>query len=111
LRACIRDFVLREQLAREPLHRLIEPKGADQSVLEDAVAQTIPSWATAISPGPGDSDALVFTVSTTNPTLFSVPPAVAANGTLTYAAALNRGVPPTASSEEAGICHHAARPL
>jgi hypothetical protein len=60
--------------------------GPDHSVLEDAGAQTVPGWATGISPGPPDetSQAVTFSVSTDNAGLFTGQPAVAANGTLTY---------------------------
>ncbi|HEX8169722.1 MAG TPA: Ig-like domain-containing protein [Thermoanaerobaculia bacterium] len=66
--------------------------GANQSVLEDAAAQTVSNWATNISAGPSDeaSQTLTFTVvSNSNPSLFSTAPAVAADGTLTYAVAAN----------------------
>jgi hypothetical protein len=54
-------------------------------VLEDAGAQSV-SWATGISPGPASesSQAVSFTVSTTDPSLFSVQPALSPTGTLTY---------------------------
>ncbi len=66
-------------------------KGADQTVLEDAGAQTVPGWATAISVGPANEAGQVvnFIVGNNNPALFSVQPAVAANGTLTYTPAAN----------------------
>ncbi len=67
-------------------------KGADPSVLENAGAQTVPGWATAISAGPADESAqtLTFNVTgNTNAALFSVPPAVAPNGTLTFTPAVN----------------------
>src|SRR5207248_2545393 len=66
-------------------------KGIDQTVLEDAGAQTLTAWATAMSSGPADesSQALNFIVSNSNNALFSVQPAVAANGTLTYTPAAN----------------------
>jgi VCBS repeat-containing protein len=66
-------------------------KGADQTVLEDAGAQTVATWATAISAGPSDESGqtLNFVVSNDNNALFSVQPAVAANGTLTYTPAAN----------------------
>jgi hypothetical protein len=65
-------------------------KGADQSVLSLAGAQTIPNWATAISPGPADESTqnVTFTVTNTNNGLFSVQPAIAPNGTLTFTPAL-----------------------
>ena len=66
-------------------------KGADQTVLEDAGAQTVAGWATGISAGPANESAQVadFIVTNNNNALFSVQPAVAANGTLTYTPAPN----------------------
>ena len=67
-------------------------KGADVTVLEDAGAQTVAGWATAISAGPVDEVAqtLTFNVTgNTNAALFSAAPAVAANGTLTFTPAAN----------------------
>jgi VCBS repeat-containing protein len=67
-------------------------KGADQTVNEDAAAQIVSGWATAISKGPSDesSQTLTFQVSNDNNALFSVQPAVdAASGTLTYTPAAN----------------------
>ena len=60
--------------------------GPDQSLLEGAGAQSVPLWATAISPGPADEalQKLNFIVTTSNDPLFTVLPAVAANGTLTF---------------------------
>ena len=66
-------------------------KGADQSVLQNAPAQSVANWATAISAGPADEagQTLTFSVTgNTNPTLFSVAPAVDATGRLTYTPAL-----------------------
>jgi hypothetical protein len=61
-------------------------KGANKTVAHNAGAQTVVGWATGISAGPADesSQALNFIVSNNNNPLFSVQPAVAANGTLTY---------------------------
>ncbi|MBI2927030.1 MAG: hypothetical protein HYY24_15150, partial [Verrucomicrobia bacterium] len=61
-------------------------KGADQVVNEDAGAQTAAGWATAISAGAANESgqALTFEVSNDNAGLFSAPPTVASNGTLTY---------------------------
>jgi VCBS repeat-containing protein len=61
-------------------------KGADQLVLENAGAQTVPGWATALSAGPADESgqALNFIVSNDNNAIFSVQPTVAANGDLTF---------------------------
>jgi VCBS repeat-containing protein len=66
-------------------------KGVDQSSAEDAGAQTVVGFATAISAGPADEagQAVNFIVSNDNNAIFSVQPAIAANGTLTYTAALN----------------------
>jgi len=64
-------------------------KGADQTVIEDAGAQTVAGWATAISAGPADESAqtLNFIVTNGNNALFSAQPAVSAAGTLTYTSA------------------------
>jgi hypothetical protein len=67
-------------------------KGADQTVLEDAGAQTVSSWATGISAGPADESGqtLTFNITgNTTPSLFSVAPAIATDGTLTYTPATN----------------------
>ena len=62
-------------------------KGPDQTVLEDAGAQTVNGWATDISAGPADEagQTLTFSIGNSNPGLFSAGPAVdATTGTLTY---------------------------
>ncbi|MCG3159248.1 MAG: hypothetical protein JMDDDDMK_00234 [Acidobacteria bacterium] len=66
-------------------------KGADQSALEDAGAQTISGWATNISPGPADesSQTVSFLVSADNSDLFAAQPAISANGALTFTPAAN----------------------
>jgi len=64
-------------------------KGADQTLLEDAGAQTVVGWATAISAGPNETQVLTFQVSSNNPALFSAAPSVSAAGTLTYTPAPN----------------------
>jgi hypothetical protein len=63
--------------------------GGSQTVVEDAGVQAVHSWATGISPGPTaeGSQAVTFTVSTDNASLFSAGPAVAPDGTLTYTSA------------------------
>ncbi len=67
-------------------------KGANQTVLEDAGAQTVTNWATSISKGPADESAqiLTFTVTNNNTSLFSVQPDInELTGTLTYTPAAN----------------------
>jgi VCBS repeat-containing protein len=66
-------------------------KGADQNLNEDAGAQSVSGWATAISKGPSDESAqtLTFTVTNDNNALFSGQPAVSPTGTLTYTPASN----------------------
>ena len=61
--------------------------GADELVLEDAGAQSVPGWATDLSTGPADESGQVLTFvidGNTNPTLFSAGPAVSPDGTLSY---------------------------
>jgi hypothetical protein len=64
-------------------------KGVNQTVNEDAAAQSIGGWASGISAGPSDESGqtVTFSVSDNNPSLFSVAPAVTSNGTLTYTVA------------------------
>jgi VCBS repeat-containing protein len=66
-------------------------KDANQTVLEDAGAQTVANWASAISAGPSNESGqtLNFIVTNDNNGLFSVQPAIAANGTLTYTPVAN----------------------
>ncbi|MGZ8242458.1 tandem-95 repeat protein [Methylomagnum sp.] len=67
-------------------------KGADQTVDEDAAAQTVTPWATAISTGPSDESTQTLTFNITNNTnsgLFSVAPVVSPSGVLTYTVAAN----------------------
>jgi len=63
-------------------------KGASLALAEDAAAQTLPGWATGISPGPpdeaGQSVWFEATVSVDDARLFAVPPAVAPDGTLSF---------------------------
>jgi hypothetical protein len=62
--------------------------GADPVVLEDAGAQSIANWATAIDDGDGGGQTLTFTVqANSNPALFSAAPALDASGTLTFTTA------------------------
>ena len=60
--------------------------GSDQTVDEDAGAQTVSGWATSISAGPSDESgqALSFNVSNDNNALFSAQPSIDASGTLSY---------------------------
>ncbi len=61
----------------------------NQTVLEDGGAQST-QWATAVSPGPGESGQTVtFTTSNDDNALFSAQPAVGATGLLTYTPAAN----------------------
>jgi hypothetical protein len=60
-------------------------KGADVTVNEDAGAQSVNPWATAISAGPGEVQTLSFNVTNnTNPGLFSAGPAISSTGELTF---------------------------
>ncbi|MCA9249009.1 MAG: cadherin-like domain-containing protein, partial [Planctomycetales bacterium] len=65
--------------------------GADQTADDSAGPQTVPGWATAISPGAETEFAqtLTFEVSSDNPSLFAAAPAVAPDGTLSFTPALN----------------------
>jgi hypothetical protein len=65
--------------------------GGNKTVLEDAGAQSIAGWATAISAGPASesSQTVSFTVTADTPSLFTDQPAIAPNGTLTYKPAAN----------------------
>ena len=67
-------------------------KGADQVVPQNSGARTVVGWATGFNPGSvyelGQS-VLTYLVSNTNNALFSVQPAVAMNGTLTFTPAAN----------------------
>lgn len=61
--------------------------GPNQSVLENAPAQIVANWATGIAAGPANESGqtVAFAITgNTDPSLFSVQPAVAPNGTLTY---------------------------
>ena len=64
--------------------------GPAQTSLEDAGAQTVANWATAIGDNDGNGQALDFQITgNTNAALFAVAPAVSPTGTLTYTAAPN----------------------
>jgi VCBS repeat-containing protein len=67
-------------------------KGPNQTVNEDAGAQTVNPWATGISRGPANESGqtLAFNITgNTNPGLFSAGPAVSPAGVLTYTPAAN----------------------
>jgi hypothetical protein len=62
-------------------------KGPDRVDWDDAGPVVVAGWATGISAGPADEagQRLGFVVETTNAGLFAMAPAIAPNGTLTYA--------------------------
>ena len=63
-------------------------KGADQTTDSNIGPQSILGWATAISPGVGEGGQLLdFILTNSSNSLFSVQPAVSADGTLTYSTA------------------------
>jgi hypothetical protein len=61
-------------------------KGANKTAPKNGGAQSFAAWATSLSAGPADEAAQVlsFTLTNDNAALFSVAPAIAANGTLTF---------------------------
>jgi hypothetical protein len=64
--------------------------GPDLTVVEDSGPQSLPDWATGVSPGPADElgQTVAFLIqNNTNPGLFSVAPAISPTGTLTYTSA------------------------
>jgi hypothetical protein len=66
--------------------------GANQTVNEDAGAQTVNPFATAISAGPANESGQTLTfsiVGNNNPSLFSVAPSISPTGVLTYTPAPN----------------------
>lgn len=60
--------------------------GGSQTVLSLLGAQTVPGWASGIGCGAANEagQAVSFVVTTNNPGLFLVPPAISPDGTLTY---------------------------
>ena len=67
-------------------------KGANETVAEDAGAQTVTGWATNISKGPADENGQTLSFEVTNNTntaLFSTQPSIAPDGTLSYTPAAN----------------------
>jgi large repetitive protein len=67
-------------------------KGGDQTVSEDAGAQTVNPWATSVSAGPGEGAQTVsFEITNnTNPSLFASGPSVSSVGVLSYTPAANQ---------------------
>jgi hypothetical protein len=60
-------------------------KGADRTEGEATTSVTVAGWASSISAGPGETgQAVNFSLTATNPALFSIPPAMSSTGTLTY---------------------------
>jgi hypothetical protein len=69
-------------------------KSADQTVNNNAGAQTVTNWATSISPGPANESGQTVTFQVTgnsNPSLFTAAPSISATGTLSYQPAANAG--------------------
>jgi VCBS repeat-containing protein len=66
-------------------------KGPDQTVAEDAGPRAVPGWATSLSAGPPDEtgQTLSFLVTSDDPGLFAVQPAIGPTGTLTFTPAAN----------------------
>ncbi|MBD2717893.1 Ig-like domain-containing protein [Synechococcus sp. FACHB-909] len=67
-------------------------RGPDQTLLEDAGAQSVTGWATGLSRGGGADEAgqaLSFLVTNNNNALFSAQPTIDASGRLTYTPAAN----------------------
>ena len=66
-------------------------KGPDQLVPENSGPAIIANWAASLSAGPPDEagQTLTFIITTDHPELFTTPPAVGTNGTLTFAPAAN----------------------
>ena len=63
--------------------------GPNQTIGEDAGPQTVNGWATGISDGDPETQALTFNVTNNNNTLFSAQPAITAAGNLSYTPAAN----------------------
>lgn len=69
-------------------------KGADQTVNNNAGAQTLANWATNIAPGPASESGQAVTfqiINNTNPGLFTVAPGISPSGTLTFSPAPDQG--------------------
>jgi hypothetical protein len=66
-------------------------KGPDVTVLQNCGLQMVSGWATSISAGPPNEawQTLTFIVTVNDSVLFSVPPAITPDGTLSFTPALN----------------------
>jgi hypothetical protein len=66
-------------------------KGSDQSVRQNAGPQTVAGWAGSIKTGPDEEagQTVRFLVTNDHAALFATPPAIAADGTLTFTPAAN----------------------
>jgi hypothetical protein len=79
--------------------------GADPASLLTDGARSLPGWATAILAGPADESAQVLTFEITGntmPSLFTTAPAIAADGTLTYAPAVTGSATISVRLKDAG---------
>ena len=85
--------------------------GANQTVAEDAGPQSVPNWATAVSAGPADESGqtLTFLATSDNTALFSVQPAVAPDGTLTFTPAADANGTATVTHRADGRRRHERR--
>jgi uncharacterized delta-60 repeat protein len=60
-------------------------EGANLSIVTTTAAQTVSGWTTDFSDGPNETgQALTFLATTDNPSMFTVAPSIAADGTLRY---------------------------
>ena len=72
---------------------------ASLSVLENAGPTSVAFWITNIATGSGSQVPVTFTVATTVGSLFSVPPAIDGNGTLTFTPAPNQSGTTTVTTQ------------
>jgi len=78
------------------LYTSVGSAGANQTVAADGAARTVPNFATGFSPGPANEseqtlEGYTVNVESGKSALFSVAPAIANNGTLTYTPAVGPG--------------------
>ncbi len=95
------SFSLTNTTAAAPNQAPSFAKGGDQTVLENASAQTVNGWASNLSAGPANESGqtLNFIVTDNNNALFSVQPAISATGVLTFTPALNANGSATVSAQ------------